>query len=123
MVIRPISIRSQGPIPNGLPPHLAQNNALGQALAGHPTTESNLPPAPALRHGKMICSVIVIFFLLASAAMAQQLMPGTLASSNRSDSSSSDAPQPITGQERIRWAIRNAIGPGALFSAGFGTLL
>ena len=51
--------------------------------------------------------------------MAQELtlLPGTLASY-----SSSDERQPITGQQRIRWAVRNSIGPGVLFSAGFGTL-
>jgi hypothetical protein len=44
-------------------------------------------------------------------------MPGTLAAF-----SSSDARQPITGQQRIQWAVRNSIGPGLLFSAGLGTL-
>ena len=64
---------------------------------------------------KVSCSI----FLLASAAMAQELLiPGTLPSS----SSSSDARQPITGQQRIQWAVQNTIGTGALLSAGWGTL-
>jgi hypothetical protein len=67
----------------------------------------------------MIYRVSCSILLLASAAMAQELLPGTLASSS---SSSSDARQPITGQERIRWAVRNTIGTGALLSAGWGTL-
>jgi hypothetical protein len=68
----------------------------------------------------MFCKVTCPILLLASAAMAQELtlLPGTLASSF----SSSDQRQPINGQQRIRWAVRNSIGPGALFSAGFGTL-
>jgi len=72
---------------------------------------------------KMVCKVICSVFLLASAALAQtnpqMLLPGTLASSS---SSSSDALQPITGQERIKWAVRRTIGSGALFSAAWGTL-
>ncbi len=68
----------------------------------------------------MFCKVTCPILLLASAAMAQELtlLPGTLASSY----SSSDERQPITSQQRIRWAVRNSIAPGALFSAGFGTL-
>jgi hypothetical protein len=64
---------------------------------------------------KVTCPIL----LLASAAMAQELtlLPGTLASY-----SSSDQRQPITNQQRIRWAVRSTIGPGVLFSAGFGTL-
>jgi len=56
--------------------------------------------------------------------MAQELLPGTLASSSSSsDTSSSDARPAITGQQRIQWAVRNAIGNGVLFSAGLETLL
>jgi len=66
----------------------------------------------------MICKVSCWILLLASAAIAQELMPGTLASF-----SSSDAQQPITSQQRIQWAVRNTVAPGALFSAGLGTLL
>jgi hypothetical protein len=65
----------------------------------------------------MICTLICSVFLLASAAMGQELMPGTLTSS-----SSSDARPPITGQQRIQWAVRNTISNGVLFSAGLGTL-
>jgi hypothetical protein len=66
----------------------------------------------------MICRVSASILLLASAAMAQELLPGTLAST----SSSSDERQPITGQQRIQWAVRRTISPGVLFSAGLGTL-
>jgi len=58
--------------------------------------------------------------------MAQELLPGTLVSSNSRSSdasSSSDARPPITGQQRIQWVVRNTIGNGVLFSAGLGTLL
>jgi hypothetical protein len=86
---------------------------------------------------KVGCSIL----LLASAATAQQLMPGTLASTAglgsyvgassstfdaASSSSSSDARQPITAQERIQWMVRGALGPeslvAGLFTAGWGTL-
>ena len=86
---------------------------------------------------KVSCSV----FLLASVVLAQQkLMPGTLASSaapesdtegsvpsfNPASSSSSDARQPITAQQRIDWVVRGVIGPeglaGEVFGAGWGTL-
>jgi hypothetical protein len=71
----------------------------------------------------MICRVSCFILLLASAALAQSevtmLLPGTLASSS---SSSSDALPPITGPERIQWAVRRTIGTGALFSAAWGTL-
>jgi hypothetical protein len=67
--------------------------------------------------------VSCFILLLASAALAQSevtmLLPGTLASSS---SSSSDALPPITGPERIQWAVRRTIGTGALFSAAWGTL-
>jgi hypothetical protein len=78
----------------------------------------------------MICKAICSVFLLASAMLAENdlaqnkaemLLPGTLASSS-SSSSSSDALQPITGPERIQWAVRRTIGTGALFSAAWGTL-
>ena len=78
---------------------------------------------------KLGCSVV----LLASAAMAQTLMPGTLASTiapesgfDGASSSSSDAPQPITGKQRVQWVVASTVGPasltGGLFSAGWGTL-
>ncbi len=88
----------------------------------------------------MIYKVSCSIFLLASAAMAQKLMPGTLASAagpesdteasssafNTTSSSSSDARQPITAQQRINWVVRGTIGPeslaAGLFSAGWGTL-
>jgi hypothetical protein len=89
----------------------------------------------------MICKVSCSIFFLASAVMAQQtLMPGTVASATAFDSgteasassfdaansSSSDARQPITGQQRIDWVVKGTIGPeslaGELFSAGWGTL-
>jgi hypothetical protein len=85
---------------------------------------------------KVSCSV----FFLASVVLAQQkLMPGTLASSaapesdtegslspfNAASSSSSDARQPITAQQRIDWVVKGTIGPeslaAGLFSAGWGT--
>lgn len=83
---------------------------------------------------------------LASAAFAQQLLPGTLASApvleaegsssasnptssspfNPTSSSSSDARGPITAQERINWVVKGTIGPesvaGELFGAGWDTL-
>jgi|SRR5580698_7096219 hypothetical protein len=81
------------------------------------------------------CSIL----LLASAAMAQQLMPGTLAStvapdseaapssSSSAASSSSDARQPISGKERTQWVVKTTVGPeglaGELFGAGWDTLL
>jgi len=90
---------------------------------------------------EMICKVSCSIFLLASAVLAQPaLMPGTLASAvggesdgnasrpsfNPPSSSSSDARQPITAQERIDWVVRGTIGPeslgAGLFSAGWGTL-
>ncbi len=66
--------------------------------------------------------------------MAQKVMPGTVAFAavpesgfDASTSSSSDARQPITAQERIQWVVRSTIGPenlaGGLFSAGWGTLI
>jgi hypothetical protein len=79
---------------------------------------------------KLSCSI----FLLASAAVAQTIMPGTLASSvvpdsaggASSSSSSSDARQPITARGRIDWVVKGTIGPeslgAGLFSAGWGTL-
>jgi hypothetical protein len=82
----------------------------------------------------MICKVSCSILLLASAVMAQQLMPGTLASTTGPDvpeeasasSSSSDARQPITGKERIQWVVNGTIGPegiaGELVGAGWDTL-
>jgi len=73
----------------------------------------------------MICKAICSVFLLASAVLAENaemVLPGTLASSSSSNSSSSDALPPITGAERIQWAVRRTIGTGALFSAAWGTL-
>ncbi len=76
---------------------------------------------------------------MVSMGVAQQLMPGTLASAaavdpsidapgpsiNPATSSSSDQRQPITARERINWVVRGTIGPeslvAGLFSAGFGT--
>ncbi len=88
----------------------------------------------------MIYKLSCAIFLFASAAMAQKLMPGTLASAagpasdtnvsspsfNAASSSSSDARKPIDAHERIEWAVRGTIGPeslaAGLFSAGWGTL-
>ena len=88
----------------------------------------------------MIYKVSCSIFLLASAAMAQKLMPGTLASAagpesdneasssafSTTSSSSSDARQPITAKERIDWVAKGTIGPeglaGELFGAGWDTL-
>jgi hypothetical protein len=88
----------------------------------------------------MIYKVSCSIFLLASAVMAQKLMPGTLASNvapdsdteasstpfNTGSSSSSDERQPITPQQRIDWVVRGTIGPealaGELINAGWGTL-
>jgi hypothetical protein len=66
----------------------------------------------------MICKVTCPILLLASAAMAQELMPATLVSS----SSSSDTREPITAPLRIQWAVRSTIGNGVVFSAGLETL-
>jgi hypothetical protein len=89
----------------------------------------------------MICRVGCSILLVASAVFAQQkLMPGTLASAvapesdeetspssfNPASSSSSTAPGPITGKERIDWVIKGTIGPeglaGEVFGAGWDTL-
>jgi hypothetical protein len=87
---------------------------------------------------KVGCSIL----LLASAAMAQKVMPGTLASAvgpdlsggastsssifDSASSSSSDARQPITAQQRIQWVVQNTLGPegvaGEVLGAGWGTL-
>jgi hypothetical protein len=88
----------------------------------------------------MIYKVSSSIFLFASAVLAQHaLMPGTLASALGpasdseasstsfipSSSSSSDARQPITAQERIDWVVKGTIGPegvmGELVGAGLGT--
>jgi hypothetical protein len=88
----------------------------------------------------MIYKVSCSIFLLASVVLAQQLMPGTLASNtapesdaeassssfNAASSSSSDAWGPITAHERVSWVVKGAIGPeglaGELFGAGWDTL-
>jgi hypothetical protein len=89
----------------------------------------------------MICKLSCSIFLSAWVVLAQQnLMPGTLASAVAPDSdtdtssspfsagssSSSDARQPITPQQRIDWVVRGTIGPealaGELFSAGWDTI-
>lgn len=78
---------------------------------------------------RVACSVL----LLASVAMAQKVMPGTVASTavpesgfDASSSSSSDERQPISAQQRIQWIAKGTIGPegmaGELFGAGWGTL-
>ena len=74
---------------------------------------------------KVGCSI----FLLASAAMAQALLPGTLASSTTFTAaavSSSDAQRPITAQQRIQWVVKTTVGPegiaGEVVGAGWGTL-
>jgi hypothetical protein len=86
---------------------------------------------------KLGCSIL----LMTSALMAQQLMPGTVASAagpdtnddsstptfDSSSSSSSDARRPINARERVQWALKGTLGPDSLiaglFSAGYGTLL
>jgi len=81
----------------------------------------------------MISRVACSIFVVASVAVAQKMLPGTVASTvgpesgfGASSSSSSDARQPITAQQRIQWVVRGTIGPenlaGGLFSAGWGTL-
>lgn len=88
----------------------------------------------------MMYKLSCMLALLASAATAQKLMPGTLASAvgpasdteaaspsfNAASTSSSDARQPITARQRIDWVVRGTIGPeslaAGLFSAGWGTL-
>jgi hypothetical protein len=94
--------------------------------------ECNLLHVFALGNVEMNRFTCALFFLMTSAALAQKLMPGTLASSAGPDStfdgpsSSSDARQPITGKQRIDWIVKGTIGPeslaGGLFSAGWGTL-
>jgi len=86
----------------------------------------------------------LLFLMLASAALAQTalsqtVIPETLASAvlpisgisaastfAAASSSSSDASGPITGHERLQWAIGNTIGQAGLasglFSAGWDTL-
>jgi len=86
---------------------------------------------------KVGCSVL----LISSAMWAQQLKPGTVASTAGPDSSadastpafdaasssSSDARRPITARERIQWVLKGTLGPDSLaaglFSAGYETLL
>jgi len=81
----------------------------------------------------MISRVSCSILLLASVVMAQKVMPGTVASAAAPDSgfdaatsSSSDAPRPISAQQRIQWIVKGTIGPEALagevFGAGWGTL-
>ncbi len=82
----------------------------------------------------MVCKMTCSILLLVSAAMAQKLMPGTVASSSTPDTevggsastSSSEGREPITAKERIQWAVKGTIGPeslaAGLFSAGWGTL-
>lgn len=83
---------------------------------------------------KVTCSVL----MTAAVAMAQQVMPGTVATTavpapadassfNPSTSTSSSvARRPITAKDRIDWVVRSTIGPeslvAGLFSAGWGTL-
>jgi hypothetical protein len=86
---------------------------------------------------KVGCSIL----LMASAAMAQLLLPGTLASTTTEPdsseeasprsfdaaASSSDALPPISGKQRVEWVVRTTVGPeglaGELFGAGWDTLL
>ena len=91
----------------------------------------------------MFIKVGYSILVMASAAMAQNLMPGTLASATLTDSefdgttggssssvplssSSSDALQSITAKERIQWVVKGTFGPeslaAGLVSAGWGTL-
>jgi len=81
----------------------------------------------------MIPRLACSFLLLASAVMAQKVMPGTVASAavpdsgfDASSSSSSDARRPISAQQRIQWIAKGTIGPeglaGEVFGAGWGTL-
>jgi hypothetical protein len=83
--------------------------------------------------GRVFCSAL----LLASMAAAQQIQPGTLAAeadlpnadaaNNTAGTSSSVDRGPITGKERVDWAVRGTIGPeslaGELFGAGWDTLV
>jgi hypothetical protein len=91
---------------------------------------------------EMILKAGYSIFLLASAAMAQALMPGTLASTaapsssgagsassspfDAASSSSSDASGPITAQQRIQWVVKSTVGPeglaGEVVGAGWDTL-
>ena len=81
----------------------------------------------------MISRVACSILLLASVVMAQKVMPGTVASAAAPDSgfdaatsSSSDAPRPISAQQRIQWIAKGTFGAeglaGEVFGAGWGTL-
>lgn len=85
---------------------------------------------------KVGCSML----LAASVVLAQQLLPGTVASAapvldggpaspspfNPATSSSSAERPEVTARERIQWALNGMLGPASLtaglFSAGWGTL-
>ncbi len=78
--------------------------------------------------------------LFSSALLAQQILPGTVATApapepngaasvpayDPATSSSSDAVHPITAKQRIQWVLDSTFGPASLtaglFSAGWGTL-
>jgi len=89
----------------------------------------------------MFCKIGCTMTLLASAALAQQLLPGTVASAaapdpaggpslpssiNAASTSSSDSRPEITARQRIQWVLESTFGPASLaaglFSAGWGTL-
>jgi hypothetical protein len=88
----------------------------------------------------MFCKLSCFIVVFASAVMAQQLLPGTVASVAgpapdsaastaafpAAQSSSSDEQHSITARERIQWVLKSTLGPASLtaglFSAGWGTL-
>jgi hypothetical protein len=90
----------------------------------------------------MFCKASCFILLFCSAVLAQQLLPGTVASAaaapdpgdgsssqssfNAASSSSSDAHPEVNARQRIQWALNGTLGPASLtaglFSAGWGTL-
>lgn len=88
----------------------------------------------------MFCKVGCSVLLVASAVMAQQILPGTVdpaaapppdsgtspSSFNAASTSSSEPRSEITARQRIQWVLKSTLGPASLgaglFSAGWGTL-
>jgi len=69
---------------------------------------------------------LVLSALLYAASVFGQSDPPPTTNATSTNTSSSNAPEPITPRERARWAIDNTVGPaslaGGVVSAGWGTL-
>jgi hypothetical protein len=71
-------------------------------------------------------SLPLLLVLLTGGADGPTPQPQQLVPTIGTPAAPSDAYKPITGKERLEWAVKNTIGPGSLFigaiQAGFGTL-